>query len=75
MTGTNVGSFACSPPGQTVVGGNAIYTQTGSASECGHTPPTSKGTTVHTWPSDQQLLTWAAQKLGMSEERLAKVFE
>lgn len=70
MTGNNVGSFACSPPGQTIVYGNQIYTQDGTASECGKTPPQSPGTTVAQWPSDAELLGWAAAKLGMPQSAL-----
>eukprot|EP00965_Chrysotila_dentata_P248849 6208570-Pleurochrysis_carterae.AAC.1 len=34
MTGESVGSFACTPPGKTVVFGNAYFTPSGNVSEC-----------------------------------------
>lgn len=67
MTGNNVGSFTCSGPGQTIVHDNHIYTSDGTASECGHSPPQSPGTTVAKYPADAELIGWAAAKLGIKQ--------
>lgn len=67
MTGTNVGSFTCSGPGKTIVHDNHIYTADGTATECGASPPKSPGTSVAKYPSDAELIGWAAQMLGVPQ--------
>eukprot|EP00051_Salpingoeca_urceolata_P028110 m.485050 g.485050 ORF g.485050 m.485050 type:complete len:808 (-) comp23643_c0_seq1:142-2565(-) len=70
MTGTDVGSLNCAPPGKTILANNSYYTPTGQATECkkpfaewqkaGNEP----GSSVAAIPSDATILGWAKEKLG-----------
>eukprot|EP01063_Lacrimia_lanifica_P013035 TRINITY_DN196_c0_g1_i2.p1 TRINITY_DN196_c0_g1~~TRINITY_DN196_c0_g1_i2.p1 ORF type:complete len:793 (+),score=349.08 TRINITY_DN196_c0_g1_i2:64-2442(+) len=57
MTGTSVGhGDVCSGPGMTNVHDLTVYTPTGTATECGHSPPRSHGTTVAKLPADEVII-------------------
>ena len=55
----------CSGPGKTIVHNLAVYTPSGTAVECGHSPPQSPGTTVHKLPEDDFLIGLMKAKLGL----------
>eukprot|EP01064_Diplonema_japonicum_P030955 TRINITY_DN539_c0_g1_i1.p1 TRINITY_DN539_c0_g1~~TRINITY_DN539_c0_g1_i1.p1 ORF type:complete len:807 (+),score=265.40 TRINITY_DN539_c0_g1_i1:43-2463(+) len=66
MTSENVGSGeGCSGPGATIVKNLNIFTPSGKATECGHSPPQSPGTTVNKLPTDEYIINLAKTKLGM----------
>jgi hypothetical protein len=48
-----------------VVYGNHIYTPDGKAQECGRPAPQSPGTMVNIWPTDEELLKMAKERLLM----------
>jgi len=60
-----LGGYSCSGSAMTVVHDNAIFTQDGKATECGHAAPYTKGTTVAKFPDPDQIITWAKEKLGL----------
>jgi len=60
-----LGGYSCSGDAKTVVHDNAIYTSDGKATECGHPAPYTKGTTVGKIPSDDQIIAWGREKLGL----------
>eukprot|EP01060_Flectonema_neradi_P015227 TRINITY_DN218_c1_g1_i9.p1 TRINITY_DN218_c1_g1~~TRINITY_DN218_c1_g1_i9.p1 ORF type:complete len:814 (+),score=246.12 TRINITY_DN218_c1_g1_i9:42-2444(+) len=66
MTGTVVGNGeGCSGPGKTIVHDLKVYTPNGTATECGHSPPQSPGTTVHKLPTDDEIIAWGRSLLRM----------
>jgi len=70
MTGESVGSFACTPPGKTVVFGNAYFTPSGNVSECKmplrqwQAQGEDVGSSVAPIPSDNTIIGWAKEMLG-----------
>ncbi len=58
------GSFACAPPGQTVLYNNSIYSPTAAVDECGTTLQQwqaqggDPGSTANLLPSDEFILNW-----------------
>ena len=71
MTGTNVGGFTCAGTGKTVVHNNQYYTPSGKVSECKmdleswQQKGEDQGSTVAALPSDDTIIGWARQVLGM----------
>jgi len=71
MTGTDVGGFTCSGTGKTVVYNNRYFTPSGGISEC-HMPldkwqaqGEDKGSSVAALPSDDMIMKWASELLGI----------
>ena len=68
-TGTDVGNFACSGTGKTVVHDNAYYTPTGDITECHKSladwqaAGEDKGSTVGAFPADDEIIGWAKKLL------------
>jgi hypothetical protein len=72
MTGSNVGGPQCKPPGKTQMSDNAYFTPDGTVSECGMSladwqekGDSEKGSTAAKTPSDDTIIGWAKEKLGI----------
>jgi len=72
MTGFDLGRLPCNGTGALIAGNNSYYTFNGTLTECG-LPLAARiakgydvGSTVSTFPSDNQILSWAKEKLGIN---------
>jgi hypothetical protein len=70
MTGNNVGGFTCSGVGKTVVHDNEYFTSDGKIQECKmdlaawQKQGEDKGSSVASFPTDDEIIGWAQEKLG-----------
>lgn len=73
MTGSKVGGPQCAAPGKTDMSNNAYYTPSGDVSECGSSlsdwqakdSTNDPNSTVAKTPSDETIIGWARDVLGM----------
>merc|ERR1712130_1093443 len=59
----SLGKYACVGDAITVVYNNSLFTPDGKATECGKPAPITPHTTVAKWPTADQIIMWARQKL------------